>query len=181
MGCLYLTQRLGISKEQASIINSMLFFGTIVGGPFMGWISDRIGLRLAPMKFGVATSLITVLCILYVNVSMSSMCMLFFCLGFFSSAQVISYALVAEVSPTMITASAVSIVSIMTQSGYIIFQNIFSSLLIHHGEMQIINDIPTYSSADFQFAASILPAGLVIAALSLIGLKETFCHRDQGN
>lgn len=181
MGCLYLTQRLGINKEQASIINSMLFLGTIIGGPFMGWLSDRIGLRLSPMKFGVITTFITIILILYVNVPVSMMLILFFCLGFFSSSQVISYALVAEISPAVITASAVSIVSIMTQSGYIIFQNLFSMLLIHHGEMQIINNIPTYSSADFQFAASILPAGLIIAALALLGIKETYCHRTQGN
>lgn len=181
MGCLYLTQRLGIDKEQASIINSMLFLGTIIGGPFMGWLSDRIGLRLAPMKFGVITTFVTIILILYINVPVSMMMVLFFCLGFFSSSQVISYALVAEISPAVITASAVSIVSILTQSGYIIFQNLFSALLIHHGEMQIINNIPTYSSADFQFAASILPTGLVIAALALFGIKETYCHRTQGN
>lgn len=181
MGCLYLIQRLGISKEQASIINSMLFLGTIIGGPFMGWISDRVGLRIAPMKFGVIASLITIILILYVNVSVSTMLILFFCLGFFTSSQVISYALVAEISPAVITASAVSIVSIMTQSGYIIFQNIFSVLLIQHGEMQIINNIPTYSSSDFQFAACILPAGLIIALFALLGIKETYCHRIKGN
>jgi len=177
MGCLYLTQRLGVDKEQGSIINSMLFLGTILGGPFMGWLSDRIGLRLAPMKFGVITTFITMVLILYVNVPVSVMIVLFFCLGFFSSSQVISYALVAEISPAVITASAVSIVSILTQSGYIIFQNLFSTLLISHGEMQVINNIPTYSSAAFQFAASILPTGLIIAGLALFGIKETYCHR----
>lgn len=177
MGSLYLMQRLGISKEQASIINSMLFLGTIIGGPFMGWISDRIGLRLKPMQFGLIASFVTVLCILYVNVSISSMMFLFFCLGFFTSAQVISYALVAESSPAVITASAVSIVSIMTQSGYIIYQNIFCYLLVKHGEMQIINNVPTYSVKDFQFATTILPIGLIIAGFALYGVKETYCHR----
>ncbi len=181
MGSLFLMQHLGITKEQASIINSMLFFGTIIGGPIMGWLSDRVGLRIAPMKWGLFASFISLLLILYANVSASTMLILFFCLGFFTSAQVISYALVAEISPAVITASAVSIVSIMTQSGYIIFQNVFSFLLIYHGEMQIINNIPTYSSGDFLFAASILPAGLIIAAFALFGIKETYCHRIKGN
>lgn len=179
MGSLYLTQRLGISKEHASLINSSLFLGTIIGGPFMGWLSDRLGLRLAPMKIGIFASFITVTLILYVNVSVTTMFILFFGLGFFTSSQVISYALVAEISPAVITASAVSIVSIMTQSGYIIFQNIFSYLLISHGEMRIIDNIPTYSNADFQFAASILPIGLVLAFFALFGIKETYCHRKE--
>lgn len=180
MGSLYLMQRLNICKEDASIINSMLFLGTILGGPFMGWLSDRIGLRIAPMRFGVIASLLIVLYILYGNVSFNSMLFLFFILGFFTATQVISYALVAESSSSAITATAVSIVSIMTQSGYIIYQNIFSNLLIHHGEMTIIDNIPTYSIGDYQFAAAILPIGLILAALSLYGLKETYCHRIQG-
>ena len=180
MGSLYLMQRLGVSKEQASAINSMLFLGTIIGGPFMGWISDRVGLRIKPMQYGLAASLITILCILYVDVSVSTMTFLFFCLGFFTSAQVISYALVAESSPAVITASAVSIVSILTQSGYIIYQNIFCYLLVKHGEMQIINNVPTYSLSDFQSATKILPIGLIIAAIALYGVKETYCHRQKG-
>ena len=177
MGSLYLVQRLGIDKEAASMINSMLFLGTILGGPFMGWISDRIGLRIAPMKAGVIASMLCILGILYGDLSFSGMAILFFMLGFFTSSQVISYALVAESSSSAITATAVSIVSILTQSGYIIYQNIFSILLIKHGGMQIFNNTPTYSLADFQFATNLLPIGLILAAISLIGLKETFCHR----
>ncbi|MDF1757482.1 MAG: MFS transporter [Legionellaceae bacterium] len=180
MGCLYLMQRLNISKEDASIVNTMLFLGTILGGPFMGWVSDRLGLRIAPMKFGAIASLLTIVCILYGDVSYHTMAFLFFILGFFTSSQVISYALVAESSSSAITASAVSIVSILTQSGYIIYQNLFSMLLIGHGGMKLINNIPTYSLADYQYAAKILPVGLVLAAISLFGLKETYCHRTQG-
>lgn len=180
MGSLYLMQRLSIGKEDASMINSMLFLGAIIGGPFMGWISDRIGLRIKPMKFGTAASFVTILFILYVNVSIQSMAFLFFLLGFFTASQVISYALVAESCSSEITASAVSIVSILTQSGYIIFQNIFSMLLIYHGGMQIINNTPTYSLADYKFATIILPIGLILAAVALWGLKETYCHKEQG-
>lgn len=56
MGTLYLEQRLDISSAQASIINGMLFLGAIIGSPLVGWISDRIGLRIVPMKVGVITS-----------------------------------------------------------------------------------------------------------------------------
>jgi MFS family permease len=180
MGSLYLVQRLNIDKEEASLINSMLFLGSILGGPFMGFVSDKLGLRIAPMKFGAVASLLTVSVILYANVSPFYMAILFFILGFFTASQVISYALVAESSSSAITATAVSIVSIMTQSGYIIYQNMFCTLLTSHDGMQIINNTPTYSLAAYQYAAVILPIGLIIAAISLIGLKETHCHRIKG-
>ncbi len=172
MGSLYLVQKMEISKEAASSVNSMLFLGAIIGGPLIGWFSDKWGQRLAPMKYGVITSLVTMLTILFVPVSLPIMKILFFLLGFFTAAQVISYALVAESNSPMMTATAVSVISILTQGGYILYQNVFSVLLIHHGEMQMINGVPIYSLADYQYAAMILPLGLILALVMLFGLKE---------
>jgi MFS family permease len=180
MGSLYLMQRMDIPKDKASLINSMLFLGAIVGGPLMGWISDKLGVRIAPMRFGAIASLVTVLIILYLPVNYWMMLTLFFLLGLLTASQVISYALVAESNSSAITATAVSIVSILTQSGYILYQNIFSVLMLRHGEMQMINGVPVYSLNDYQYAAVILPLGLVAAFFILWGLRETHCRRNQG-
>ena len=177
MGSLYLMQRLGIEKEDASLINSMLFLGAIIGGPLMGWFSDKWGVRIPPMRFGACASLITVLAILYLPVTYWMMLVLFFLLGLLTASQVISYALVAESNSSTITATAVSVVSILTQSGYVLYQNIFSSLMLHHGEMQMVNGVPVYSLNDYQYAAVILPLGLISALLILWGLRETHCRR----
>ncbi|KGP62346.1 MFS transporter [Legionella norrlandica] len=181
MGTLYLEQRLGISPDQAAMINGMLFFGAIVGSPLMGWISDKSGLRVLPMKGGVLASLLTLLGVLYLPVSITMMSVLFFLLGLFTSAQVISYALVAESSPPMMTATAVSVVSILTQGGYLIYQNLFSALLTNYGGVRLINGVPVYLLEAYQHAAIILPAGLLIAFLLLFGLKETRCQQIEYN
>ena len=180
MGSLYLMQRLGVSKEEAALVNSFLFLGVIFGGPVMGYISDKLGLRVVPMKWGVLLSLAIVLLVLYVPVSLVVMKFLFFLLGFFTAAQVISYALVAESSQPSMTATAVSVVSLLTQGGYIVYQNLFSWLLIRHGGMQMMDGVPVYSLGDYDFAAIILPIGLIIALLILFGLKETFGHHSKG-
>ena len=101
---------------------------------------------------------------------------LFFLLGFFTAAQVISYAFVAESSLPAMTATAVSAVSILAQGGYIVYQNLFSTLLLRHGDMHMMDGVPIYSLADYQVAAIILPIGLVLAALTLVRLKETHCR-----
>ncbi|HDV5699087.1 TPA: MFS transporter [Legionella pneumophila] len=177
MGTLYLEQRLGISPDQAAMINGMLFFGAIIGSPLMGWISDKVGLRVLPMKGGVLASLLILLGVLYLPVSVTMMAVLFFLLGLFTSAQVISYALVAESSPPMMTATAVSVVSILTQGGYLIYQNLFSALLTNYGDVRLINGVPVYLLEAYQHAAIILPIGLLIALLLLFGLKETRCQQ----
>jgi MFS family permease len=180
MGSLYLMQRLELNKADASLINSMLFLGTIVGGPLMGWFSDKWGIRLAPMKVGAYSALLIVLAILYAPIGYSMMVCLFFLLGLFTASQVISYALVAESSDASITATAVSIVSILTQSGYVLYQNLFSFLLLKHGDMRMIGGVPTYSLHDYQFAAIMLPLGLILAIALLFGLRETYCRHTQG-
>ena len=180
MGALYLMQRLSIPKEEAALINSFLFLGVIVGGPVIGYISDKLGLRVLPMKWGALLSLIVVLAVLFLPVSVAMMKVLFFLLGFFTAAQVISYALVAEGSHPNLIATSVGVVSVLTQGGYIIYQNLFSTLLIHHGDMHLINNTPVYSLSDYNFAALILPIGLLIALLNVWGLKETFARQTQG-
>lgn len=178
MGSLYLVQRLGIDKADAAIINSMLFLGSIIGGPLVGWCSDKIGLRILPMKIGAASSLLVILAILYAPISLITMGILFFLLGFCTSTQVISYALVAESNPAAMTASAVSMVSILTQGGYIVYQNLFSHLLVNHGDMTLLNGVPIYSLSDYQAAAIILPLGILLAGLIVSKLKETYCQRN---
>ncbi|TAL62151.1 MAG: MFS transporter [Legionella sp.] len=177
MGTLYLEQRLSISAEQASMVNGMLFLGAIIGSPLVGWISDKMGLRILPMKIGVVASLLTILAVLYLPVSLNTMAVLFFLLGLFTSAQVISYALVAESSSPVMTATAVSVISILTQGGCLVYQNLFSNLLIRHGGMHYLNGVPVYFLDAYQYAASILPIGLLIAFLVLFGLKETHCRQ----
>jgi len=178
MGRLYLEQRLGIPAEQASVINSMLFLGAIIGGPLTGGLSDKIGMRILPMKIGAIASLLTVLALLYLPVSYHLMLILFFLLGLFTSAQVISYALVAESSPPAQTATAVSVISILTQGGYILYQNVFSHLLTSHSQNYHLSGPEAYSLVDYQYAASILPIGLFLAFIILSGLKETYCKQQ---
>ncbi|MBA2657681.1 MAG: MFS transporter [Tatlockia sp.] len=180
MGSLYLVQKMGVSKEEAAVVNTMLFLGAIIGGPLIGWCSDKLGLRVLPMKIGALASLVTLLAVLFIPVSLPMMKVLFFLLGFFTASQIISYALVSESSSFVMTATAVSVVSILTQGGYILYQNLFSFLLTKHGEMRIINEVPTYSLGDYQFAALIFPVGLIIAFLVLFGLKETHCRHTEG-
>lgn len=176
LGPLFLIQKMGISKESAAGINSLLFLGAIIGGPLIGWFSDKMGLRVKPMKWGAFASLILLLIIIFIPTSILIIKILFFLLGFFTASQVISYALVAERSPLLITATAVSVVSIFTQGGYLLYQNLFSYLLMHHGGMKMVHGVPVYSLNDYQYAAMILPIGLVFALIALIGLKETHCR-----
>lgn len=173
MGTLYLMQRLDISKSSASLINSMLFFGAIIGGPLVGWISDHLQKRIMPMKWAAAITLWLILMVMYLPLTPISMGLLFFMLGLVTAAQVISYAFVAETHPPTITAMAVSAISVLTQGGYVVYQNLFSYMLTHVGVVSVEHGVPVYSLQSYQTAALILPLGVAIAYFLSSRLQET--------
>ncbi len=172
MGQLYLAQRLSVTQEKAAMVNGMLFLGAMVGGPLIGFWSDKMGRRLLPMQTGALVSLSIALAILYVPVTVSGMAVLFFLLGLATSSQVISFPLVAEKSQPMLIASSISLVSIILQGGYIVYQNIYGFVLMQDSAVKIINGAPSYSLAAYQLATLILPISFFIAFLVLFGLKE---------
>jgi MFS family permease len=173
MGTLYLMQRLDVPKSTASMINSMLFFGAIIGGPLVGWISDHLQKRIVPMKISAAITLWLILMVMYMPMNAIMMGFVFFLVGLVTAAQVISYAFVAETHPPAITAMAVSAISVLTQGGYVIYQNIFSFILTHTGEYSVVQGAPVYTLHSYQIAAIILPLGVALAYLLSSRLRET--------
>jgi MFS family permease len=180
IGSMYLMQAEHMTRSDASMAVMMIFIGTIIGGPIVGWLSDKIQLRRGPMLIGNIMSMIIVLLIIYAPVfNYQHWLILFFLLGFFTSAQVISYPLVAENSPLSLTATSVSVVSIITQGGFILYQNLFAYLLHMHWDNTMNKGVPLYAPDNYHFALGIIPIGFVIAFFALLKITETYCKRHE--
>jgi MFS family permease len=174
VGSVYLRDAHHYMRADAANINSMIFFGTIFGGPLIGYLSDKIQLRKIPMITCNVLSIFIVVTILYVpNISVHFMEVLFFMLGFFSSAQVLCYPLVAENNCPTITATAVSVVSVCTQGGFILYQQLFSYVLKYQETVAI----SAYSTRAYQHALLVIPYGFILALLAGFLLRETFGKR----
>lgn len=175
-GSLYLMQVHHFSHQQATYPTSLIFTGTIIGSPLMGWLSDRLGRRKPLMLVGAILSLATVLVIIYGPAfSLMGYSLLFFLLGLTSSTQVISYPTVAESNAKMITATAVSVVSLCCISGGAIFQPLFGWLMDRSHDSVIINNIHVYSLHDYHMGLAILPIAFLVALLACFFIKETYC------
>jgi MFS family permease len=178
-GVMYLEHVQGISASLAPEITMMLFVGTMVGSPISGWVSDRIDRRRLPMLTGAIISLCLVTVLLVVpGLSIISLFVLFFALGFFTSTQIIGYPVVAERSPPAITAMSVSVVNITTQGGIAIFQPVFGWLMDAHANSAHHSTPSTYLGSDFNWAMIIFPAGLIIALLAALFIsKRSVCPK----
>ena len=175
-GILYLTNAHHIFKIEATYITSMLFMGTVIGGPLVGFLSDKIGLRRLPMLVGAALSLGLILTVIEIsNLSFFSLLMLFLAMGLTTSSQVIGYTMVAENSLPAITAMSVSVVSITTMGGQAIFQPLFGHLMDLH-VTYFHHSMGIYLAPDFHWAMLILPIGFLIALGIALCLQETYCR-----
>lgn len=172
-GEMYLTQVYQISRTEASYATSLLFIGTLIGAPFIGWLSDYLRCRRPLMIIGVLMALAIMGILLSgLALSYSVILLLFLLLGFVTSTQVLSYPLVAEYNPPQLTATAVSVISIMSQGGPVLYQNLFGFWLESGWDGKIINHIPFYSVANYHHALWIIPIGFIIALLAVIFLRE---------
>ena len=175
-GVLYLIDAHQVAKLDATYVTSMLFFGTVIGSPAVGLLSDKIKLRRLPMLMGTILSLALILIIMWEpHLSFTALLSLFFAIGLTTSTQVIGYPVVAESSIPAITAMSVSVVNITTMGGQAIFQPLFGRLM----DLQAVyfhRLSENYGASDFQWAMLILPIGFLVAFIAAFFLRETYCR-----
>lgn len=175
-GIHYLVEVRHLTVVQASYATTMLFVGVIIGSPLFGYFSDHIGRRVFPMIIGAVLSLLTILYLMYApDLSLFSIMALFFLVGLVTSSQVLSYPTVAELNPTYLTSTAVSIDSMCIMIGGFVFQPFFGWLMEHSGPHNLVNGVLVYTEANFTLAMWIMPIGFLIGLGATYFIRETYC------
>lgn len=176
-GVLDLVEAHQFSHTQSSYITSMIFLGTTFGSPILGFYSDRLGLRKKPMIIFALLSLVVMLGIMYVpHLQYSSMVQLYLLLGFITSSQVLSYPLIAESNPKMLTGTALGIASLLIMGGAAIAQPFFGWLLDLRWSHHMINNVPIFNPSDFDRAFLMIPISFLISLIAAFFIKETHCQ-----
>ncbi|MDI9818463.1 MULTISPECIES: MFS transporter [unclassified Legionella] len=173
-GASYLQVVHHLSEIAASNVVSLIFIGSIIGCPLVGWLSDLQGKRKPLMIIGAVATLLTVVPLFMdVVLSQTALSILFFALGLFTSTQVISYPLIAESNAAANTGSATGIASVLIMGGAGIGQVLFGLLMQHHAGISTQH----YTVADFQYAMWIFPLTAAAALVAVLLARETYCKR----
>jgi len=179
-GIHYLVEVQGISTMQASYATTLFFVGVIFGSPFFGWFSDHLGKRIMPMVLGAISSLVVMGILLFApNLSYSAILLLFFLVGFVTSSQVLSYPTIAELNPSSLTSTAVSVISVVIMFSGVVFQPFFGWVMQFNWDGAMKNGAPLYSSQDFQNAMLIMPVSFIVALVIAFLMKETNCEMKE--
>jgi MFS family permease len=188
-GIPYLKHAHSLSQPAADFANSLLFLGFTIGAPLMGYISDKLKRRKPPMLFGATGAAIIMMIVLYMpGLTESYINALMFLLGLLYSAQCIVFAVGRELSPSEAAGTAMAKTNMIVMLGAMFLQPFVGKLLdmslASHLTNIPLDSIPIdklqqlYTADDYQFALSIIPIGIVIAALLTFFLKETYANAD---
>lgn len=186
-GIPYLIHAHGLTTHAAGLANSLLFLGFIIGAPLMGYISDRLHRRKFPMLFGASGAAVVMMMILYLpGLNHSNIQALMFLLGLLYSAQAIVFAVGRELSPGEAAGTAMAVTNMIVMLGAMFLQPLVGHLLdfslsTHTGGAALVdaavsNVQKLYTVDDYQFALSVIPLGILIAAILTFFLKETHAH-----
>ncbi len=188
-GIPYLKHAYGMTTANADFANSLLFLGFTIGAPLMGYISDKLKRRKLPMFFGATGAALLMLVILYVpSLNTVTIDCLMFGLGLFYSAQCIVFAVGRELSPNEAAGTAMAMTNMVVMLGAMILQPLVGALLDWNASSRIgvetLNRLPPsnlqqlYTAHDYQVALSIIPIGIIIAAILTFFLKETYANAN---
>ena len=103
---------------------------------------------------------------------LSNVLILFFALGFCTSAQIISYPAINAVNNSNLVGGALGLASVLIMSGGAVFEPMFSWLLQLNWQHTMHNGMPVYSQHDYLIALAIMPITFIAGILLTLLAKE---------
>ena len=189
-GIPYLRHAQGLTESGANFCNSVLFLGFTIGAPLMGYISDKLKRRKLPMLLGASGAAVAMSLILYIpGLTLKSLSILMFILGLFYSVQSIVFAVGRELSPKEAAGTAIAMTNMIVMIGAMFLQPLIGRLLdwslMSRAPTFTLSSLPVdkiqqlYSPDDYRLALSIIPLGILLAAILTLFLRETHAHAEE--
>jgi len=172
-GASYIQKAYGMSAVAAADVGSLLFLGGIAGSLFFGWCSDYLGRRKLPMVMAGLGALATMAGLLYLpGLPVAGFEAGIFLLGFFSSANIISYAVARDLYPKLAGLS-IGFLSTCFYAGSAASQPLVGMMLERSLTGQRVGGLASLTAGDYRHAFSPLVGFMVLGLIASLLIKET--------
>ena len=153
---------------------AFLFVGGIGGSLFFGWYSDYLGRRKPPMVFAGVGALVTMAGMLYLpGLPLIGFKLGLFLVGFFSSANIVSYAVARDLSPKL-AGFSIGFLSTCYFAGSAASQPLVGMLLEQSNpSSQRVAGLASLTAGDYRYALSLLVLFMFVGLIASVLLKET--------
>ncbi len=172
-GTSYIQKAYGVDAIAAAGTGSLLFLGGIAGSLFFGWYSDFLGRRKPPMVQAGIAALVTMTGALYFpGLPLAGFKVGLFLVGFFSSANIVSYAVARDLYPKLAGLS-IGFLSTCFYAGSAASQPLVGMLLEHRNSGGPRAGLASLTAADFRFAFCPLVIFMLVGLVASLLMKET--------
>lgn len=169
----YLRNIYNLSLTQAAFASSTILLGMAIGAPFLGWLSDKICLRRLPMIVCSFVVFFIMLVILYVALSLTTLIIALFLLGFFTSVYALPFAVMRDVVPVAVRGTAMGYTNMMCLLiGAPLLQPLIGWIL----HMQLHRQVEIATA--YRYAFALLGISLLVGIVLAFLVKETNCGRS---
>lgn len=168
----FLQEAYHLSKMVASDYASLVFIGLAVGGPVLGWLSDRFDSRLTMMASGSVLSLISLIMVVYTNLSLLQLAILLFTFGFGTGGFMLGFAMGKDINPTMVAGTVIALINTGDAILGAITEPLVGKMLDTFWTGRTVNDVHYYAVSTYQKALFILISYLFISLVLTAFLKK---------
>ncbi|BBO72918.1 MFS transporter [Desulfosarcina widdelii] len=177
-GVPYLATVHGTSPAVAATLTSLLLVAWAVGGPFFGWLSDRLGNRKSLYVAGCGISVIGWIVIVMVNgLSLVSLSVVLWVTGFASGSMIISFAFVKESVPVRLSGTVSGVVNMGVMTGPMILQPAVGWVLDRMWAGDIASGVRVYSIDAYRSGFALMLAWITLSFVLLFFTRETGCRQ----
>jgi sugar phosphate permease len=172
-GANYIEKVYNLNTVAAAGAGSYLFVGGIAGSLFFGWYSDFLRKRKPPMVMAGFGALATMAGLLYVpGLPLLGFKAGLFLVGFFSSANIVSYAVARDLYPRT-AGFSIGFLSTCYFAGSAASQPLVGMLLEHRNPASQTAGLAVLTPGDYRFALSPLVIFMFVGLIASLLIKET--------
>lgn len=176
-GPTFLQRAYNLDIHMATYAIGMIFIGWGVGGPIMGWLSDRIRRRRPIMLGSAFFGAIFMGIVIYIpNLPIPVLFLTLFLYGVSNTGVATSYAVASEINPHRVAGTSMAFANMASVIVGASFQPLIGWLLDLQWNGQMLDGVRYYSPIDFRWALVQLPICLILGFFFAFLVRETHCH-----
>lgn len=177
-GVPFLTAVYGLSPVFSASLTSSLLVAWALGGPFFGWLSDRLQNRKRLYTAGCGVAVVGWMAVILIEqLPLGALVPILFVTGFASGSMIISFAFVKESVPIRFSGTVSGVINMGVMAGPMILQPAVGFVLDKMWTGNFLNGVRVYDATAYRNGFAIMLAWIVISFLLLFFTRETYCQQ----
>lgn len=175
-GVPYLISHHQLSPGRAATLTSCLLVGWAFGGPFFGWLSDRLGKRKPLYIIGaVLTGLGWIFILFMESLTFYPLAVILWITGFVSGCIIISFAFAMESVPQYLSGTVAGLTNMGVMMGPMILQPVVGKILDLQWAGEMADGVRIYSLQAYEYGFIPMMVWVILSAFLLFFTRETHC------